>query len=210
MRVDKHNVEDIRRYYYRTYVKFNETGDHVWYITDVSSDMIYAKDDQGEEVGIDLDKGYEIEYVIPGKSVYQCGDFAARLIRIPAKQYYRGMHKENTSFGMFSEGGTWRATDLNFPMIQSFVNKPSYYTINQIMAEWKDGLYENKSSWALSPHFAVSKGGKISTASGSIIGSIDFATKRIKHSPLFHNELHDLNVFNYLSPIKAKKVKDAE
>lgn len=202
MKISRFNYEDVRRYYKNTYVKFKETGDHVWFIREVDPEKLVAVDDKGEEVAIDLYKEYEIEYIIPGKTAFQFGDRAYALRRIPLRQFYRGMHPENTEFVELAADGKWRKQNLSFDIVQGFVNKPVYWQIQDVIpaALKGEGL-----SWALSPQIAVSVNGEVMTVSGTSIGRVGFLNKMMACNKLFVPELERLGLFNSFELIKAPK-----
>lgn len=199
MIINSKNWEDVKRYYNHTYIKLKETGDQIWYVKSVEPNMIYLQASNGEDAGLDLNIGYEIEYVIPGRAAFQYGNNALALVRIPSKQYYRGLHPENTSFRQLSGTGRWLARTINFDTIQGFVNKPIYYSISDILNLHQQ---ENFESFALSPNICLASNGVIITTSGNIIGKVMFKSKKISCNKLFIPELTELKLFKHFKPTK--------
>lgn len=152
MKISAQNREDIRKYYLGTHIKCTETGDRIWYVKDVTKEYVLLRDVENTEVCIDLSEEYTIDYVIPARCVFQRGQEAYALIRIPAQQYQRGIAGKNTAFCRLDEGGRWRSLELRLDILQDFVDKPTYLT----SADLKDHR-----SIALSPRFAVDISGKV-------------------------------------------------
>lgn len=204
MKVSRNNYEDAQKYYRNTYVKLKETGDEVLLVKNASSEEMLFTTTEGEVVGIDFREGqeYEIEYIIPGRCVFQWGDRAYALWRIPARQYYRGMHPENTRFMCFDATGRSCKVSLDGKVLASFVNKPVYYNIDNAVKQLHKG---DLSSCALSPDFFISRNGLIKTAVGTTVAAVSFETGTIKHIKLFETELKQLGVFNCLKDINNGK-----
>lgn len=157
MFVNSQNFDDVKKYFQHTYVKFKETGDHIWHIDTVSSNEILCTDKSKEQVGIDLTIGYNLEYILPRKAVFQFGRKAIMLSRIPARQWKKGMCKANTAFHTLSADGSWLSYGFEIDLIEGFVNKPSYYPVEQALKDFQNDLV----SVALTPRISMSKNGKI-------------------------------------------------
>lgn len=151
------NVQDISRYYKNTYIKLRETGDVLYYIRNVDHSRVIGSDQDGNEFELWLDDEfpYEVDYILPNKSVFQYGSFAMRLQRTPAKQYQRGISEGNTVVQRLSSQGTWQTQDFGFEVLKAFVTKQKYLTISEAMQNPK-GL----SSIALSNRFSFLPKGK--------------------------------------------------
>lgn len=180
--------EDVKKYYGNTYVKFPDlTGDHLWYVEHVSPDKILVTDSNGEEAGIDLLVGYEITYVIPGRATFQYGPNAVQLSRQPARQWKKGMCKANTSFFALGMAG-WGTQEFNIKIIEGFINKPSYYTIDLALKGFEKGELV---SAALSPRVSVRKDGKV-YIDKVLVARISLDKKEILFRKLFKPELEPL------------------
>ena len=181
------NRDDIKKYYNKAIVKFPEkTGDRLWRITEINFDYVKCTDVDGFQVLIDLHEDYEVEYPLPGRTVYQHGERAAMLIRKPARQYMRGISESNTTLMHMDHTGTWRSMELSLKNLQQFVDKPCYQNINTI--NW-----ESMQSAALSKHMAVSRDGKIMLLH-RCVGHFNPETKQYTIHPLFMKEAEELFV----------------
>jgi hypothetical protein len=128
------NVNDIRRYYQGSYVKFRDLGDVICHIENVGINTV-----EGERVicvtgttstndlfTIPLwhDQPYEVEYVLPKKGFFLYKDKLHQLRRVPARQYSRGICMDNTSIVRIERNGTYAGADLTAEILQAYVNKP--------------------------------------------------------------------------------------
>jgi len=180
------NWKDIENYYFKTVVKFTETGDRLWRINSVSPHDVICVDVDGLELSIDLDYPYTVEYVVPGRVVYQQGNTAMLLSRRPQKMYKRGISEENTQLMYLPNTGGWKSAQLTLGNLQQFVDKPAYQDVSTI--DWESGYL----SWALDKHFAVCQDGTLMCLFKSI-GVVDYKTKTVKLKfKLFKQEVASL------------------
>jgi hypothetical protein len=180
----RNNYEDIKRYYANTIIKLPAlSGDRLWQIVSISMDEVKMVDVDGMEIYIDLNEEYEVEYPLPGRVVYQTPGLRAGLIhRRPAKQYYRGLHKENTSLSCYTPSGDLTGMPWNLHTLQEFVDKPCYQDPNTINVGEGD-------SWALNPYMAVTSYGRVMVLTQTV-ALVNWETKKInmvKH--LFKQEV---------------------
>jgi len=182
----KSTYSDIQKYYPDNIVKFKETGDRLWRICSIMHHEVRCMDADGFEIFLDLNEPYEVDYPLPGRVVYQSGGNACMLYRIPAKQYNRGIHSQNTALSVLSSSGSWGNTGFSIQKLQQFVDKPSYQDISLINLE-EPGY----SSWALSRHVSICRAGAVFVLA-SCVGSFSFAEKTISANPLFMSELKPL------------------
>ena len=128
------NWKDIQKYYQGTFVKFRELGDLApVYIDKVTSDAVWGVLHNGEKVELQLClAGYELDYCIPKKTVYQNGEYAYILERIPARQWKKGLSEQNTSVSIISETGEFSPTMFRMVDIYTFVNKPQYRKLSDL------------------------------------------------------------------------------
>jgi len=175
--------EDIRKYYSNTIIKLpNLSGDRLWQIVSINPDEIKLIDVDGMEIYIDLNEEYEVEYPLPGRVVYQMPGIAGIVLRRPAKQYYRGLHKENTSLSYYRSEGDLGSLPWNIQTLQEFVDKPCYQDPNTITDT--DG-----SSWALNPYMAVCSGGLVMVLTTKV-AKVSWEDKKIwLLKPLFKPEV---------------------
>lgn len=161
------NWKDIDRYYRNTFVKFNEHGDRLFYISKVTPEAISGQCEDNSEFVLDLhpDHPYNLGFILPRKAVFQFKNAACLLQRIPARQYRRGICEDNVSIkviGKESEGLT-----VGFKTLAAFCNKAAYPTPHQALygkggpkvsvALNKRLSYEKLSSRFYIDHFAVGK-----------------------------------------------------
>ncbi len=180
----RHNYEDIKRYYANTIIKLPIlSGDRLWQIVSINMDEVKMVDVDGMEIYIDLNEEYEVEYPLPGRVVYQTPNQRAGLIhRRPAKQYYRGLHKENTSLSWYTPSGDLSGMAWNLHTLQEFVDKPCYQDPNTINVNEGD-------SWALNPYMAVTSHGRVMVLTQTV-ALVDWESKKIKMlKPLFKQEV---------------------
>ena len=159
MLITSATYEDCKKYFQHTWVKFKEEGDKIWYITSVDIHYIYAKSITDEEILIDITEGgYTIEYLIPKKTIFQHGEHAVMLSRIPARMWKKGMSKQNTQFQSLTFDG-WKSKEFDMGVIDGFVNKPCYYSVEDALNEFTKS--EHLQSAALSPRIALSRKGSV-------------------------------------------------
>lgn len=179
----KSTYSDIQKYYPDNIVKFKETGDRLWQIRSINPDEIRCSDTDGFEIYLDLNEPYEVDFTLPGRVVYQNGSHACMLARMPAKQYNRGIHNQNTGLYRLSSSGEWVSAGFNIQKLQQFVDKPSYQEVSLIDFDSPDD-----SSWALSRHFSICRSGYV-FALGTKIGNFDATSKSIFVNSLFKPDL---------------------
>jgi hypothetical protein len=137
------NREDISRYFKNTFIKFKEFGDKLFLIQTITSDVISGTvSDPPDEFKLFLDEKepYEVDYVLPHKSFFQYGNHAVLLERIPARQYFRGCCGNNTQATYVSGAGAVKKHAINFELLNAFVQKQAFPTLEQaLLAAKKEG-----------------------------------------------------------------------
>lgn len=182
MILSSENWQDINKYYKGTFVKCKESGDRIWKITGVDCNEVSMVDVAGFNVHIDLTEGdYELDFILPSRAVFQLGQYAALIRRIPARQYSRGISSTNTGFFLLKDG-KWYSSDLTMDVLQQFADKPCY----QSLEFFPDDFY----SYALSPQFSVDKCGLLFCVNVTI-GHVDFTQKRVSVNKLFLEDVKD-------------------
>jgi len=184
------NHEDINRYYRNTFVKFKETGDTLYYIRSVNSEVIRGTDASGTEFELWLsdEHPYEVDYILPNKSYFQFKKRAALLLRVPAKQYQRGLSSSNTRVNALSKTGSIQQLDLGFDVLTEFVNKQAFPSLAKaILNKSRDN------SIVLSPRFAYVPDTKGIYADTSLVAEVRPEEKLIfvRH-PIFRPEITEL------------------
>ncbi len=163
MLINKDNWQDVKKYYQGTFVKLRSTseelGDKIWKITDVTSSQVFAEDSQGDGVYIDLARPYHLDYAIPKKTVYQSGEFAAILMRVPARMWRKGIDAKNTEIHLCNESGSFSKSLLSIQAIEGFVNKPGYFKTEDAIKQFKEG--SSLQSAALNPRMFLTRKGAL-------------------------------------------------
>jgi hypothetical protein len=182
--------EDIHRYYRNTFVKFKETGDKLYYIRSVNSEVIRGTDAEGTEFELWLsdEHPYEVDYILPNKSYFQFKKRACLLVRVPAKQYQRGLSSSNTRVNSLSKTGSIAQLELGFDILTEFVNKQAFPSLSKaILNKSKD------QSIVLSPRFAYVPDTKGIYADTSLVAEVRPDEKLIfvRH-PIFRPEITEL------------------
>ena len=152
------NYEDIKRYYNNTIIKLPElSGDRLWQIVHITPAEVKLIDVDGMEIYMDLEHEYQVEYPLPGRAVYQMsGGSAGILYRKPARQYFRGLSKENTALGRYTSSGDIVGASWGIHTLQEFVDKPCYQDVNTI-----DFNNDFNESWALNKHMVLCRQGPV-------------------------------------------------
>lgn len=188
MIASKDNWQDVKKYYHSTYVKFPSEGERIWLITSVTKDHIFAEDSSKEQVCIELERPFHIDYVLPKKAVYQFGDTAAQLVRLPYRMWKKGLCAENTSMFVCGANGVWANMPFSIENIEGFVNKPGYYCFADAKNNFENG--EQLQSCALSPRVSLTRKGGVFIDS-TLVGRLNKTGLSIKDvfvpdiSPLF-------------------------
>ena len=184
------NHEDIHRYYRNTFVKFKETGDTLYYIRSVNSEVVRGTDASGTEFELWLsdEHPYEVDYILPNKSYFQFKKRACLLVRVPAKQYQRGLSSSNTRVNSLSKTGSIAQLELGFDILTEFVNKQAFPSLAKaILNKSKDN------STVLSPRFAYVSDTKGIYADTTLVAEVKPDEKLIvMRHPIFRPEVTEL------------------
>lgn len=182
---NRQNTKDIDRYYSGCYVKFKETGDRMFRILDVTHDYVRAQDSTGFDVWIDLNEDYNVQYVIPGRKIFQMKEYAAMLYRKPNRQFFRGMHQDNTGFAILNAAGEFKECPLDFAVVESFVNKGNYVPIHEILQN------AHCTSWAVNDQIAIAREGVLKFGNAAI-GKVSIKHKEIWVQKVFKLDMIDM------------------
>jgi hypothetical protein len=185
MLINCHNTEDISKYFLQTYVKFKEEGDKIFYVTKVTASRMLVRESSGEEAAIDLEDGYYLDYIIPKKTVFQYGEHALFLSRIPARMWKKGMDHKNTQFQVLKASGGWVEHDFNISTVEGFVNKASYMSFEDALTNLTSG---DVNSVALSPRISINTGGSVYIDT-VLVGKYRFQQKELACKSIFKEDL---------------------
>lgn len=198
------NHEDIYKYYRHTYVKFSEFGDRLFYIRDVTPKTIFGKDEDGIEFELHMSKDYpyEVNYVIPNKSVFQYKNHAYLLERIPAKQYHRGLTGNNTSICRFDRDGSANPISIDFTILKAFVSKQEFPTFDKAVT-----AIGRRVSVALSNRFTFIAARKLILADRTPVAQVDHPNKKVLvYQQMFMPEISALVNNSIFSVVKHDSV----
>jgi hypothetical protein len=159
MLASQENWKDVQKYFQGTFVKFTSEGEKIWLITKVTDTVILAKDRNGEEVCVELARPFMLDYVLPHKAVYQFGEHAAVLQRLPQRMWKKGLSNENTELLSCSAQGSWQPMQFSAETLEGFVNKPGYFSFIDAENQFKNG--ESLQSVALSPRISLTRKGGV-------------------------------------------------
>ena len=181
------NREDINKYYRNSFLKFKETGDTLYYITNVDANMVSGQVENGRDFKLYLAKEepYEVDYVLPHKSFFQYGDNAVMLQRIPAKQYHRGLTPDNTMVSFRGVGGAVSNLPIDFIILGAFVKKQKFFSLGEAMKK-------DLTSCVLSPRMMYVKQTKNIYIDFTPVATVEVKTKKITMlAPIFEEEIRD-------------------
>ena len=155
MKLIPENWRDIQKYYEHTFVKFREYGDKLFFIQRVTNKAVEGTHDGGKEdfiLSLNSAVPYELDFILPHKSMFQFKNKALMLYRVPARQYYRGLCEENTKI---ISPATGEPANLSWAVLSAYVEKQSFYTLKAAMSSKKSG------SFALNSRMCVDSGGRL-------------------------------------------------
>lgn len=193
------NYDDIQRYYRKTFVKFVEMGERLFYITHVDSTVVTGVDEDGTDFELFLsdEHPYEVDFALPHKSFFQFGKYAVLLSRHPAKQYQRGLCEGNTQVIGLDSGGAVKKFSIGFDILKSYVAKQNFASLDEAITN-KD----RKNSTVLSPRFVYVPRTKTIYLDVVPVATVDTKTKQIRcHTPLFQPELKEIAKGSHFSEV---------
>jgi hypothetical protein len=211
------NRDDISRYYRGTYLKLKEFGDELFLIEHVEANAITGKHESGKPFIIYLDDEtpYEVDYILPHKSFYQDGANAVQLVRVPAKQYYRGLCASNTALVTVSNVGVIKQGTIDFNSLKKFVYKQAFFSLKAAIGT------EGNITCAMSSRMMYHRSKRELYIDQEPIAKVNPGKLQISlYYPIFANEVMDVlkshnehNIFSLVAgtpppkPVKEKAVK---
>lgn len=157
MFVSPKNYQDADKYFRNCYIKVKEYGDTLVLIEKITPEALWGEDEYGNKVCVEIDGsttgqlGYTLDFLLPRRAWFQFGDSAHFLCRIPARQWKKGVCKDNTSIQRLVTGKLF-SVGLSFNLLHAYVHKQVYHVPQEL---------PGKESIALSPRFALSSDGTI-------------------------------------------------
>lgn len=204
MLASKNNWKDIEKYYSRTFVKFSEYPEEIFFIDRVTKDRVIAMDEKGEEFHILLENEYELEYILPQKTTFQYKDKAYILNRIPARQWKRGICKENTYLSALNTVGNLVPASLGFGHLKGFVNKAKYFDFLEISNTFEHG--DVRDSYAITPRLCMSRNG-LMFLDGVPVGHFNAPKRKMIVDALLEKEFKTILIHkNEVNDIEVKTV----
>lgn len=188
MEISSNNWTDVQKYYQDSYVKFDrEYGDRLYYIYKVRPEGVLYRDSDNQEgiLYMDTENPYELEYIMPHKTMFQKDKHCYLLTRIPAKQYSRGLTNSNCQFHLLDALGKWKTADVAWDILNAYTNKPAFRSIADCVRDPAGRVSE-----ALSKRFAIA--GSLLFCDTFKIGRVDSAKRNLHVLDLFHNEVEKL------------------
>ncbi len=182
-------LEDIRRYYTDTYVKFpQEFGDKLFFISGASPRKVEGQDEDGQEFVLWLDENYPyvVEFALPRKSYFQHEDKALLLYRIPAKQYSRGITSSNTAVVKPVGNNKTINIGMSFAVLRSYVNKQKFFSLPEAIATGFEGC-------VLSSRMAYNRESRGIFIDTTMVAQVTPTKRSIKMlKPMFRPEIESL------------------
>jgi hypothetical protein len=184
------NYNDIVRYYQRTYVKFKEMGDILYYISKVTPECVYgySEDETPFELYLNSQYPFEVSYVLPNKAYYQLGTRAVLLQRVPAKQYQRGIGPGNVGLRGLTHTGEFMNLGVGFDTLKPFVTKQAYMPFHLAIKN-----KEKYISYALNSRIAYATRLRKLYVDDVAVGEVVHKEKTVLlHRPIFRAEIEAL------------------
>lgn len=134
------NAADIQRYFRNTFMKFPTfSGDQLYFVDHVNDYSVTGKYfEKGEVFPFDfklhpttVKSPITVEFILPQKSFFMFEGKLFFLYRVPARQYHRGIHRENTCVINVDDD---EAVPLSFELLDAYVQKQTVGNINDNVA----------------------------------------------------------------------------
>jgi len=175
---------DVSKYYEGTYIKLPEYGDMLFFVQRVRESMITGinEDDTVFEIHLNEKAPFHLDYILPHRAVFQFGQDAVSLRRVPARQYRRGLHSDNTKIVSVTNGEGY---PLSFDLLKAFVNKQKYVLLSEALED--RGTFR---SVALTSRMSYVRAGRELRIDNTTVAVISKAERIIKMTrPIFSKEI---------------------
>lgn len=165
MKFSSENSRDIEKYFHGTWIKLPvdpEAGhcdpDTLVRIEQVTKRSVIGMSDDDTRYVVylseDPELAFNVDYILPHKSYFLKDGYAHLLLRVPARQYKRGVCEENTHVYQMSSTGIFSKLPICAALLKGYTKKPFFESIHSF---YEKGLY----SAPLSPRMAISMDGRI-------------------------------------------------
>lgn len=177
------NWKDVQKYYQGTFIKLRELGEVPLLVDRVTDKAIWGIKQDGEKVELVLcEEGYDLDYCIPKKTVYQCGEFAYIIERVPARMWRKGWSSENSVVSVIGDNGSFSKVNWDINAVAAFVNKPAYCNLEDLRSGYISVALNNR-FYAYKNFIGVDE---------SVIGVFDLNKQTIYYRKLFEREIRNL------------------
>lgn len=183
MQLVSSNWRDIQKYYDQCFIKIRDFGDKIFFVDKVTPEFVLFKDKDGQEGIIHLhdEVPYNLDMVLPHKAMFQIGDYAYLMQRIPARQYNRGITSQNCTIKKLSLSG-WTNSSVSFMNLSGYTEKTAYRPADVVFKR-------EQGSEVLSARFAYLAGTYSIYCDTKQVATLDPVNKRIMCRPLIEAEL---------------------
>lgn len=190
MILTRQTLKDFKKYYEGTIVKLSETDDQLYGIKAITDEFVElvavnsnGKFEENKITYVDIDNGYDFNFILPRKGVFLVDYNAYFLSRLPQKQWQKGICPANTSIVKLKGSGEWE----NIPSTQftkfvyAYCNKQQYYSLDDAWAILRTGQMH---SLPLSTRMSLSSNGDLFVDT-TLIGRIKETSKVLYLNKLF-------------------------
>jgi len=171
--------QDIKRYFYATYIRCPEVDPkQVYHVDEVGPYGIKLRDIDGQLGLISFDNGaeYQIKSPLVLQKEWVQDEMHAKLVyRVPARMWKKGIHPENTQVSCLHSDAVLSGTDMSWRLL----NRLSQGQVET--KETLDKLIKEKTSLALNSRWALSSAEGYLYLHDALVGKV--STKR-KHLSL--------------------------
>lgn len=183
MQLVSSNWRDIQKYYDQCFIKIRDFGDKIFFVDKVTPEFVLFKDKDGQEGIIYLhdDVPYNLDMVLPHKAMFQIGDTAHLMQRIPARQYNRGITSQNCTIKKLSLSG-WSSASVSFINLSGYTEKIAYRPADVVFKR-------EQGSEVLSSRFAYLAHTGAIYCDTKMVGSVDVLNRKVICRPLIQAEL---------------------
>lgn len=188
MFLDKESYPDFKKYYLNTYIKLKETGDNLYWVDRVDEEYttLLSMEDS-EKILLSHENGYNVDFILPRKASFLHKNVLYHLARTPARQWKKGICKENTTCAYLAHTGKWTSGELTNNVITSYCQKNIFFPLESI----NSSTFGNRFALPIDTRFSLDKTGKL-WLDMNFIGEINITTRTIKINKIFQYEVENI------------------